>query len=153
MANTGKIYKILCNETGEVYYGSTIRTLSHRKNGHKQDVKKYDEGKKTKCECYDIIKRGNFTMSLVEEYSFDNKQQLLWRERHYIENNECVNTRRPIATKKDKYETVKIRLQKSEVHEKKSKQTEIGVLEIKTVKNGNNAKQNQKKSIVIIVKS
>jgi hypothetical protein len=119
MANTGKIYKILCNETGEVYYGSTIRTLSHRKNGHKQDVKKYDEGKKTKCECYNIIKRGNFTMSLVEEYSFDNKQQLLWRERHYIENNECVNTRRPIATKKDKYENVKIRLQKPEVHEKK----------------------------------
>ena len=28
---------------------------------------------------------------------------------------------------------------------------EIGMLEIKTVKNGNNAKQNQKKSIVIIV--
>ena len=119
MANKGIIYKILCNETGEVYYGSTIRTLSHRKNGHKQDVKKFDEGKRTtRCECYDIIKRGNFTMSLVEEYSFDNKEQLRWRERHYIENNECVNTKRPIATKKDSWETEKIRRQNPEVHEK-----------------------------------
>ena len=124
MANTGKIYKILCNETGEVYYGSTIRTLSHRKNGHKQDVKKYDEGRiPTKCECYNIIKRGNFTMSLVEEYSFDNIEQLRWRERHYIENNECVNKSKPVATKEEqkikRWETEKIRLQKPEVHEKK----------------------------------
>ena len=121
MANTGKIYKILCNETGEVYYGSTVKKLlCYRRAEHVSDVKRFDEGRiPRKCQCYDIIKRGNFTMSLVEEYSFDNIEQLRWRERHYIENNECVNTRRPIATKKDKYETVKIRLQKPEVHEKK----------------------------------
>ena len=120
MANTGKIYKILCNETGEVYYGSTTKYyLCNRKSEHVSKVKRFDEGKeKLKCESYNIIKRGNFTMSLVEEYSFDNIEQLRWRERHYIENNECVNTKRPIATRKDKYETEKIRRQNPEVHEK-----------------------------------
>jgi hypothetical protein len=125
MANTGKIYKILCNETGEVYYGSTTKYyLCNRKSEHVSKVKRFDEGKeKLKCESYNIIKRGNFTMSLVEEYSFDNIEQLRWRERHYIENNECVNTKRPIATKEEqkikRWETEKIRQQKPEVHEKK----------------------------------
>ena len=30
----GKIYKIICKETGEIYIGSTVRPLKQRKNCH-----------------------------------------------------------------------------------------------------------------------
>ncbi len=121
----GKIYKITCLDTNNIYYGSTTKQyLCNRKSEHKAMIKRYDEGKiKRKCESYDIIKNNNFTFELVEELECENKQELLWRERHYIDNNKCVNKTKPIATKEElkikKYETEKKRREKPEVLEQK----------------------------------
>ena len=88
----GKIYKIECNETGEVYYGSTTQKyLSERMSGHRCAYRKWLKGKVRKCQSYDIIERGNYSYSLVEDYPCERKEQLLSRERWFIQNNECVN--------------------------------------------------------------
>jgi len=86
----GKIYKILCKITAETYYGSTIRKLKDRLNDHKTHP---DESA-----VRSILKRGNYDMLLVEDFNCNNKTELLWRERWWIENNECVNIRLPIHT-------------------------------------------------------
>ena len=89
----GKIYKIICNITGEVYYGSTtLKYLCNRKSTHIADVKRTDEGKRAgKCMSYDIIKRGNWDIVLVEQYPCESKDELHTRESFYIKNNVCIN--------------------------------------------------------------
>ena len=37
----GKVYKIVCNNTGKVYIGSTTQPLSKRLVAHRLDYKKY----------------------------------------------------------------------------------------------------------------
>jgi hypothetical protein len=101
----GRIYKIYCNETAECYYGSTEQTLSRRLTKHKQNYKCWKKGKSRYVSSYKIIERGNFTISLMEENDFENKDYMKARERHYIENNECVNKVVPNRTTNEYYET------------------------------------------------
>jgi predicted GIY-YIG superfamily endonuclease len=39
------IYKLVCNKTQKVYYGSTINTLQKRKDNHRQHYKLFLKGK------------------------------------------------------------------------------------------------------------
>lgn len=89
----GKIYKIVCNETGEVYYGSTTQKISQRVAKHKQP--------KELCMAKQILNRGNFDYSLVEDYPCDNKEQLHRRERWFIENCDCINKVIPLRTQQE----------------------------------------------------
>ncbi len=88
-----KIYKIVCNITGDVYYGSTTCALSRRKASHKNDS--------NGCRSRIIIERGDYDIILVESFSCDNIEQLQQRERFYIESNECVNRNVPTRTRKE----------------------------------------------------
>jgi hypothetical protein len=90
-----KIYKIVCDTSGKVYYGSTIQKLNIRLRKHKSNKD---------CTSIEIIKNNNYRIELVEEYPCETYQELLWRERHYIENNECVNVIFPIHTKEEKHQ-------------------------------------------------
>ena len=96
-----KVYKIVCNETGETYYGSTTQTLAKRLAGHKTDAKT-----KT-CTSKQIIERGNYDIVLCEECPCENKEQLHAIERKWIEGNECVNKKIPCRTGKELYHTNK----------------------------------------------
>ena len=89
---TGIVYKIVCNITGEVYIGSTHHELHYRFNKHKNDGT---------CSSQSIIKRGDCTPSIIEEYPCRNQTELRWRERHYYDTMECVNDIRPIVTKEE----------------------------------------------------
>ena len=82
-----KIYKIVCNITGETYYGSTTQPLSVRIGGHRKHAKKEEY----KITSKPIILRGNYDIVLCEECPCENKEQLHARERKWIEENECVN--------------------------------------------------------------
>jgi hypothetical protein len=105
----GKIYKIYCNITFRVYYGSTCETLARRLTGHKSDYKCYlKDNKKKKRSSFMVLENDNFVISLVEEISCQNKMQLLQRERFYIENNICVNKNIPSHTKKESYNYYRI---------------------------------------------
>tara|TARA_R110000868_G_C10542832_1_gene735123 strand:- start:128 stop:478 length:351 start_codon:yes stop_codon:yes gene_type:complete len=45
------------------------------------------------------MNKDNMTIELIEEV--EDKEQLKWRERYYMENNECVNIKIPILTKEE----------------------------------------------------
>ena len=94
-----KVYNIVCNITGQTYYGSTVQKISQRMNGHRNKV--------SKCLSKPIIERGDYHYGLVEDYKCDNLEQLLMRERYYIDNNDCVNKNVPGRTKKERYEANK----------------------------------------------
>jgi len=100
--NRGKIYKITVEGCNLVYYGSTIKPyLSNHLGAHKQNWKKWKEGKRsmtTSCKLFEI---GNPIITLVEDFACERKEQLLARERWYIENNICVNKNVPTRTIKE----------------------------------------------------
>jgi len=95
----GKIYKIECNITNEVYYGSTVKSLSERIRQHK---------KQRNCSAINIIDRGKYTCKIIEEFPCDTVQELEARERWYIENNECINLRVPGRTRQEWCEDNKV---------------------------------------------
>jgi len=95
--STSSIYKIQDRSTGECYYGCTSEKIGRRISKHKT---------RPTCSCRDIIKRGDYTIEILEQYitSEISKHFLLERERHYIVNFDCVNIMTPLQTRKEYYE-------------------------------------------------
>jgi hypothetical protein len=50
-----------------------------------------------------IIKNGDYKIEVLEEFDFNNKTDLLNREKYYILNNECVNKNVPLRTTREWY--------------------------------------------------
>ena len=101
----GKIYRLVCNTTGDQYIGSTTQPLSQRLGGHKRDYKRFLAGKITyQVTSFSILSNNNFEMILLEEFACENKNQLERRERYYIESMKCVNKIKPAQTKEEKIE-------------------------------------------------
>ena len=94
----GIIYKIVCNITGEVYIGSTKNKLGKRMGCHKQEAT---------CTSRQIIARGDYTPSIIENYPCMNRSQLRWRERHFMETMECINTIPPIVSREEELAKLK----------------------------------------------
>jgi len=90
--SNGKIYKIECNITNDVYYGSTRKSLSDRMRQHKTT---------RHCTSIKIIDRGNYTCKIIEEYPCNSRLELETRERWWIENNVCINKSIPTRTAKE----------------------------------------------------
>ena len=92
----GIIYKIVCNETGEVYYGSTHTSLSQRMSCHLSDTEHM-------CASVQILLRNNYTTSVVKEIEYKNDSELLWEERWAIEADpKAININVPIITDKER---------------------------------------------------
>ena len=87
----GKIYKIYSYENDDVYYGSTVETLSMRMAHHKTHLKLYKEGKYGYLTSFKILELTSAKIELVENYSCNSREELLQREGYYIRNNNCVN--------------------------------------------------------------
>ena len=113
--NNSKIYKIVCDETNTTYFGSTTQTLSRRLNNHK-------EMNNTSMTKY----MTNPKIYLVEDFKCERKEQLLQRERYFIENNECINKFIPIKNEEEKKETRNIYREKNK--EKIKEQQRINYL-------------------------
>jgi len=112
----GKIYKIVCNITGEVYYGSTIDTLQERLRKHTTNyfsVSRY------------IIERGDYKIELIKNYPCNSKKELEEEESKYIRNNKCINVVIPNRTKKEwiKDNKEKVKQYKQKYKEKNREQT------------------------------
>ena len=100
----GKIYRIVCNNTGDQYIGSTCCTLSQRLSQHKSEYKKYLNGnKKHIVTSFQIIEKNNYEIVLIEYVNCSDKNELHQRERYYIENNKCVNKYIPLQTDREYY--------------------------------------------------
>jgi hypothetical protein len=94
----GIIYKIVCCITGEVYFGSTTKSLNIRIANHKACCKKWKDGERGYITSFSIIERGNFSYSLMETVEYEDKKYLQERERWFIENNECINKYIPLRS-------------------------------------------------------
>ena len=94
-----KIYQIVCNETGEVYFGKTIQILQERLRCHKKDLCN------STCSSKKIIERGNYYIEEIDSTFNEEESKIL--ERRYIETFKCVNEVIPGRTKKEYYEAHK----------------------------------------------
>ena len=103
---SGYIYKICCNLTGETYYGSTEMTMEERISLHISNA----EGNSTKkCTSAQIFERGDWSHEIVEEVDYIIKTDLLIREAYYIKNYPCINITIPYRTKEEKREYDKLK--------------------------------------------
>jgi hypothetical protein len=89
--NNGKIYKIVCNITDDVYIGSTTKTLKYRLERHLD----------SNCISKDIIKNGDYKIELIENYPCNNNNELRKREQYYIDNLKCINIRNAYTDQKE----------------------------------------------------
>ena len=99
----GLIYVLRTNQTDGIYYGSTTqRLLCQRLAGHKNDYKRTITGKINRNNsAFDILKYDVAYIELIEEFEYNNIQELKAREKHYIRNNACVNKYIPLRTTKE----------------------------------------------------
>ncbi len=59
----GKVYKIVCNVTGDVYVGRTCKsTLSRRLAGHLGDYKRYMNGKGSYVTSFKVMENENYAI-------------------------------------------------------------------------------------------
>ncbi len=89
----GKIYKIICWTTGEIYIGSTVESLYERLRKHtiSNDLSSRN-----------IINRGNYEIVLIEKYPCKTFGELRMREDYYYDQYDCVNINRPFISEKEK---------------------------------------------------
>ena len=82
------------------YIGSTTIPLSRRLTQHRIIHQKYKSlnNPVKKCTSTYVLEFPKYTISLLEDCPCERKEQLIMRERHYIENMECVNERIPTRT-------------------------------------------------------
>jgi hypothetical protein len=87
------------------YYGLTTQSVRERKNKHKT-IKNH------MCASYLIIEScDDWDIEIVEVCPIGTtKEQALWRERYWFENNECVNKQRPIISKEERRENNRLRM-------------------------------------------
>jgi len=103
-----KIYRIVCNTTGECYIGSTTQaTLAQRLSGHCRDMKAWKNGTRAFVSSFLIIERANYRIELIENFQCENRDQLNAREGHYIQNTDCVNKRIEGRTRDQYYQANK----------------------------------------------
>lgn len=87
-----RIYKIVSDLTDDVYYGATTQKLCERMRGHRKDFKNWKIGKYHFTTSFIILEKdSNAKIIHIENYPCNSKEELSSRERHFIENNKCVN--------------------------------------------------------------
>ena len=75
----GKIYKLVCDNSPLIYYGSTIQKLSNRLSSHKSECKRRNCGSK------ELFQLGKVSIHEIEKYPCNSKKELEDKERIYIE--------------------------------------------------------------------
>ena len=96
---SGYIYKIHCNITGNDYYGSTESDIEERMQYHRISI-----DLPSKPVSASIIERNDWSYEIMEEVDYIIRVDLFIRERHYIENYPCININIPYRTAEEKRE-------------------------------------------------
>ena len=111
---SGIIYKIVCNETGECYVGSTTQSLKQRISSHKCN--------KTNCAAKQILERNNYKSETIEVVNYgDDKKLLRTKEKELIEKLNTINKIRPIVSLDEIKTDRRLRQQTQKGKEKKAK--------------------------------
>jgi hypothetical protein len=121
---TAFVYNI--TNGAENYIGSTEKTLEERLKKHENCFKCYLEGKYHYVSSFEIIKKGNYRIELLEECNVNTTHELRIIEGTYQQEMGCVNQRIAGLTHKESdkkyYETHKVEL----IERKKKYQKENG---------------------------
>lgn len=90
--HSGKIYKIISNETDKIYIGSTTeQTVAKRLAKHKSNFKDWlRDNTNTYTSSYELFKLGDVSIILLESYNCENKDELTSREQYYIDLNKDI---------------------------------------------------------------
>lgn len=96
-----KIYKLIDDMNDLIYIGSTTRELKKRLWNHISKYNQYVKGNDKYVTSFEIIKRGNYRIELIEHYPCESQRELSLREGYYIKSNNCVNKRIEGRTKKE----------------------------------------------------
>jgi len=99
-----KIYRIVCNQTGKQYIGSTTISLAARLSQHRNVFNAHESCTHKTCTSRDVLENNDYSIILVEDFPCLRKEQLLQRERFYIETLDCVNKKIPLRTQHEWYE-------------------------------------------------
>ena len=109
--SNGKIYKIepvSGGEEGDVYIGSTTRLLCQRMVCHRSDYNRWklekDRMQLTSSILFEKYGIENCQITLLEAVEANSKEELIARERHYIQSLNCVNRVVPSRTLTEYYE-------------------------------------------------
>ena len=76
---TGRVYKIIHNQSNICYVGSTFNEIRYRWRDHKQDYKKWLKGNHDNISIYSYFKTHgieNFKMALIKEYEVVDRRHL-----------------------------------------------------------------------------
>ena len=99
----GKIYKLVCNQTGKTYVGSTTQRLTDRLYAHKSHYIMFNKGTRCYVASFEVLKGGDYNIILVESFPCNSKEELFQRERFWIDElPKTVNKyRRPVTTEEE----------------------------------------------------
>jgi hypothetical protein len=101
---TGRIYRIISNSSDKIYIGSTCKDLDKRLMQHKTMYKMYLKNGTKRYTSFDLIKLNDASIELIEEFEFNNKIELLNREKEHIRTNpNTINKNIPTRTKAEYY--------------------------------------------------
>ncbi len=100
-----KIYKIESTQGDKIYIGSTTKQyLSQRMDGHRRDYKKWLKGEGSKIRSIELFEEyglGTCSITLLETFPCNSKDEAHGREAYYIRSMECVNKVIPNRTRKE----------------------------------------------------
>ena len=108
-----KIYKIFSTLDNSIcYVGSTTQKyLSTRMGLHRNHYKAWKQNKVRKSMIFNIFDEygvDSCIIELLENVENNDKSNLLYRERYYIENSNTVNKNRPIISETERKEAIDI---------------------------------------------
>ena len=98
---TGYTYAVRSYQTDDIYIGSTLGTLRQRLYKHKNDLKRYNNGKYDYVTSFEIVKYDDAFIEMIDKYENVNKIELRKYEGETIRNTKCVNKRIEGRTQKE----------------------------------------------------
>jgi hypothetical protein len=88
-------YKIVCNNTGAIYVGSTCKTIQQRLQRHEYDYRNFLNERYHFVSSFIILENKNYSIELIDTVLCTDKKHRDTLERLYILNNDCVNMMQP----------------------------------------------------------
>lgn len=108
-----KIYKITSNNTNKIYIGSTTKHLQHRLKQHIRNYKQFckfwfendDNGDLYCCSSKKILRYGDYSIEMIDEFIYKTKEDIHLREQFYIDlyKDICVNESKAFSDYTYKY--------------------------------------------------
>jgi hypothetical protein len=97
----GKIYKLTSEHTNKIYIGSTCeKLLSRRLSKHNTGYNGWKNGTYTYTTSFVLFELGLVQITLLEDYPCNTKEELISRERHWIELHLDILVNKNIPTRK-----------------------------------------------------